>query len=337
MNPIPAGKLPIDLLTQLLDKVEICDPRVALGPKVGEDAALIDIGDKFLVAKTDPITFATDLIGWYLVQVNANDIAAMGGKPLWLMSTLLLPENFNPQEIKDIFDQIIQACSQLGITLIGGHTEITYGLERPIAIGAMLGEVEKPMAVFTAGARPGDSIVLTKSIAIEGTALLAREMQESLEGKNVRKCSIEKAKSLLFSPGISIIKESSIACKSVNVHSMHDPTEGGLASGLLEIAHAAKVGLMIHSDSIPILPECEEFCEKLGIDPMGLIASGSLIITVDPADTERLINALVEEGIPAQEIGKITNIEEGLKLHTSNGINDFPKFDRDELAKLLTK
>jgi len=337
MNPIPAGKLPIDFLKQLLDKVEICDPRVVLGPKVGEDAALIDIGDKFLVAKTDPITFATDLIGWYLVQVNANDIAAMGGKPLWLMSTLLLPENFNPQEIKDIFDQMIQACNQLGITLIGGHTEITYGLERPIAIGAMLGEVEKPMAVFTAGAKPGDSIVLTKNIAIEGTALLAREMQESLEKNNVKKCSIEKAKALLFSPGISIIKESAIACKSVNVHSMHDPTEGGLASGLLEIAHAAKVGLMIRSDRIPILPECEEFCEKLGIDPMGLIASGSLIVTVDPVDTETLINALVKEGIPAHEIGKITNIEEGLKLHTSNGIKNFPKFDRDELAKLLTK
>ena len=99
------GKLPLDLLGKLLSKIEVTDPRVILGGTLGEDAALIDIGDRYLVSKTDPITFVTDLIGWYLVQVNANDIAVMGGTPRWLMATLLLPEHTNEETVENIFAQ----------------------------------------------------------------------------------------------------------------------------------------------------------------------------------------------------------------------------------------
>ena len=206
------GKLPLALLSRLLDDIDVRDPRVVLGARAGEDAALIDFGDSYLVAKTDPITFATDLIGWYMVQVNANDIAVMGGTPRWLMTTLLLPDTTSEDEVEGIFSQVGEACNALNITLIGGHTEITYDLPRPIAVGAMLGEVPKERAVLTSGARPGDSIVLTKAIAVEGTSILAREVANDLLARGVAEETIDRAKELLFSPGISVVNEARIAC-----------------------------------------------------------------------------------------------------------------------------
>ena len=328
-----AGKLPPELLSRLLAKVEISDPRVVLGPKPGEDAALIDFGDKYLVAKTDPITFATDLIGWYVVQVNANDLAVMGATPRWLMATLLLPEGTAPALVEEIFDQMLEACGQMGISLVGGHTEVTYELPRPVAVGAMLGEVSKERVVLTSGAKPGDSIVLTKGIAIEGASLLAREAPDELLAGGVSQNVVEKAKQLLFAPGISVTREAAIACDTVDVHAMHDPTEGGLATGLLEMAQAAGVGVMVDEEKISTLPECAELCRALGLDPLGLIASGALLAAVAPVDAPRLIVALEREGIPAYEIGRITPLDQGLKLRTSEGVRDLPTFERDELAR----
>ena len=213
-----AGKLPLELLSELLADVVIEDPRVVLGPRPGEDAALIDFGDNYLVAKTDPVTFATELIGWYLVQVNANDLAVMGATPRWLMATLLLPEGTAPDEVRDIFHQLREACGALGITLVGGHTEVTYDLPRPIAVGAMLGEVTKERVVLTSGATPGDAIVLTKGIAVEGTALLAREAEKELLEAGLSPPIIERAKELLFLPGISVVAEAAIGAS-------HRPSE----------------------------------------------------------------------------------------------------------------
>ena len=331
-----AGKLPLELLTQLLGRIEIKDPRVVLGPKPGEDAALIDFGDSYLVTKTDPITFATDLIGWYLVQVNANDLAVMGATPRWLMVTLLLPEGTRPDEVQAIFDQLRDACDRLSITLVGGHTEITYDLSRPVAVGAMLGEVLKDRVVMTSGARPGDAIVLTKGIAIEGTAILAREAAKELQEAGVAPEIIESAKGLLYAPGISVVRDATIACDTVKVHSMHDPTEGGLATGLLELATGADVGLLVESSRVPVLPLCETFCRALQLDPLGLIGSGALLATLDPGEAPRLIAALAEEDIDAWEIGRITHPEEGLKLQTDGGVGELPLFDRDELARFFS-
>ena len=331
-----AGKLPLELLSQLLSKVDISDPRVVLGPSPGEDAALIDFGDRYLVAKTDPITFATDLIGWYVVQVNANDIAVMGATPRWLMATLLLPEGTSEDRARAIFDQVREACDDLGISLIGGHTEVTYDLSRPIAIGAMLGEVAKDRVVLTSGARPGDAIVVTKGIAIEGTAILARESEDDLLRAGVDEKVVRSAKEYLFSPGISVLKDATVARGAVEVHSMHDPTEGGLATGLLEVATAAGVGLIVDEARIPVTEECRSICRALGLDPLGLIASGALLATLTPEDAPKLIDALADEGIPAYEIGSITSAEDGLKLRTAEGVRDLPTFERDELARYLS-
>lgn len=335
MNSLPVGKLPSTLLKRFLGKLKIEDERVVLGPAIGEDVAVINFNNKLLVAKTDPVTFATDLIGWYAVNVNANDIATMGVRPRWFLATILLPEQGTDQEAERIFDQILSACNSLEITLVGGHTETTYGLTRPIVVGCMLAEAENQPIITTSGAKPGDDIIITKGIAIEGTAVLAREAKPTLLSSKLSQDLVQRAADYLFSPGISVLKEALVAGSRVKVHSMHDPTEGGVATGLWEIATAARVGIWVEENKIPILPECQAICERFGLNPLGLLASGALIITLAPAETAELLSALAEAGINAEIIGKVVRAEEGLKMHTVRGIQELPQFERDELARFL--
>ena len=326
------GKLPLHLLSRLLNDVDTSDPRVVVGPRVGEDAALIDFGDRYLVAKTDPITFATDLIGWYMVNVNANDIAAMGATPKWLLATVLLPEGASENQATEVFHQIQSASADLGVTLVGGHTEITVGLDRPIAVGAMLGEVDKDRAILSSGVRPGDSVILTKGIALEGTSILAREVEDRLAELGLDTGLLEAAANLLFDPGISVVPDARIACSAANVHAMHDPTEGGLSGGLYELA-AAGVGFEIDEQAIPILPECARICQTLDLDPLGLIASGSLLATVDPNDAHTVVDSLRNDGIESRVIGSANTRSGEVTLRTRSGPVDFPRFERDELAR----
>ncbi len=331
------GKLPPDLLERLLGTLDIQDPRVLVGPMTGEDAAVIDMGGHALVAKSDPITFATDLIGWYAVQVNANDVACMGAVPKWFLATVLLPENAEPRMAEDIFSQTVAACKELGVTLVGGHSEVTHQLQRPILVGHMLGEVASDSIVRTSGARPGDDIVLTKGIAIEGTSVLAREAREALLSTEVPPEMVRAAGDYLFKPGISVVQDALTSCKAVPVHSMHDPTEGGLATGLREIAAAAQVGIEIDQERIPVLPECGSICAALGLDPLGLLASGALLITLSEEHTPSLFKSLAESNIQAQVIGKVTPASNGLRLHTPQGIRGLPSFERDELARYFSE
>ncbi len=261
------GKLPLDLLADLLARLPGGDPRVLVGPRVGEDAAVIDLGDRLLVAKTDPVTFATDLIAWYTVNVNANDIATMGAEPRWFMATLLLPESVREREIEALFDQLSQACRRLGVTPVGGHTEITIGLPRPIMIGCMLGEVGRDRLVTSAGAQAGDAVILAGSIAIEGTALLAREVGEELLGRGLDEATVARARDLLFDPGISVVAPARVALQVGGITALHDPTEGGLATGLRELALASGVGLEIVGEAIPLLPLTGQVCAALGVGP----------------------------------------------------------------------
>jgi len=336
VNSLPIGKLPSELLKKLISQIRIEDAQVVLGPAIGEDVAIIDFNNKLLVAKTDPVTFATDLIGWYAVNINANDIATSGARPRWFLATVLLPEGCTEKEAERIFQQILTACHQLHITLIGGHTEITYGLKRPIVVGCMLAEAENRL-ITTSGAQPGDDIVITKGISIEGTAVLAREAKSYLLSAGLSPNLIQRAANYLFSPGISVLEEALIACSSAEVHSMHDPTEGGLATGLQEIAAAAQAGIWVEESQIPILPECQSLCQQLGLDPLGLLASGTLVITLAPTETPKLLSALAEAGINAQVIGKVVEKKEGLKLHTRGGTRELPQFARDELARFLSE
>ncbi|MFX0144501.1 MAG: AIR synthase related protein, partial [Candidatus Hodarchaeota archaeon] len=210
------GKLKHRYLAQLLSEIDIQDNRVIMGSKIGEDAAVIDIpGKNYLVAKTDPITFATDKIGYYAVNVNVNDLVCTGATPKWFQSTILLPSNLTTSEmIEKIFTDIHDTCKSMEITVIGGHTEITPGIVRPIVVGSLIGEVEKKKLVLTSGAEPGDALILTKGIFIEGTSIIGREKEKDLLNKGFDHDFIEKCKNYLYNPGISVLNEALLANKN---------------------------------------------------------------------------------------------------------------------------
>jgi hydrogenase maturation factor len=309
------------------------DPRVVLGPGIGCDAAVIDVGDRYIVAKTDPITFATDEIGWYAVHVNANDIACTGAAPRWFLATLLLPESHTTPTLVDaIFDQITDACRELNVALVGGHTEITYGINRPIVVGCMLGEVSPDQLVRPDGARPGDALLMTKGVAVEGTAIIAREVN-GVNGLN--EGFLERCRGFLHNPGISVVQDARVAMMAGTVHAMHDPTEGGLATGLLELAAAAGVGLEVREGTIPVLPETRVLCTRLGLDPLGLIASGALLLAVAPEDADTILSALEEVGIAATRIGQVVERKRGTVLQGAKGTRPVPHFERDEIVRLF--
>jgi hydrogenase maturation factor len=332
---LPAGKLPPRLLERLLAGVARRDPRVLLGPTLGEDAALIDLGDRVLVAKADPVTFATDRIGWYAVNVNANDVACMGVRPAWFLATVLLPQGAPEALAEEVFSQIEAACEALDVTLVGGHTEVTYGLERPIVAGAMLAEGAADRIVRSSGARPGDHLILTKGIAIEGTALLAREAPEELRRRGVAEEALARARALLDRPGISVVREALLACDTAPVHAMHDPTEGGLATALHELAAASGLAAEVQESAVSVLPETAEVCRALSLRPLGLLASGSLLIAIAEEDCERVRDALSQAEIPSSCLGLLTEGTKGVIINDRGERREIPHFQRDELARFL--
>ncbi len=335
MSIYPIGKLPAEDLARLLSKHAPNDPRLIVGGSIGEDAAVIDMGDRYLVAKTDPITFATDEIGWYAVNVNANDIACTGATPRWFLATLLLPENqTTPTLVDKIFEQINAACAELKISLAGGHTEITYGLDRPLVIGQMLGEVAPDKLVTTGGAQIGDDLIVTKGIAIEATSIIATEMSSQLV-ERFDKDSLSDYANFLHQPGISVVKDASVALAAGGIHALHDPTEGGVATGLHELAQAAGVGLEIFEDQLPYLPETVALCKHFGLDPLGVIASGALLIAADPKFTSRIVNHLAQTGIVANVIGRVHPPEQSCLLIGKTGSRPLPTFPRDEITRLF--
>jgi len=335
MSNFDIGKLSPQLLEKCLKKIEPKDPRIIVGPKIGEDAAVLDMGDRYLVITTDPITFTEERIGWYCVHVNANDVAVKGAIPRWFTATLLLPEKrTDTAMVEKIFQDIFETCQLLNISLCGGHTEITEGIERPILVGQMLGEVSKEQLVTLDRMVPGDRILLTQSIAIEGTSILAKEKENSLL-KETNAHMIQKAKNLLVDPGISVVEASLVACRAASLHGMHDPTEGGISTALWELAQAGRCGMKISGEAIPLLPETKIFSEILEFDPWGLLASGALLIVVDPEDISRVRSALLSAKIPCTEIGQVVPRNEGLTIsHEGNHLTLEP-FVKDEITRLL--
>lgn len=333
---LPIGKLPPAVLQGLL---RACRPApssgVVIGPRYGEDAAVIDMGAKYLVAKTDPITFVEERIGWYAVNINANDIAALGARPRWFLATLLLPEGRTTAELaRQIFRDILRTCRTLGIALCGGHTEITAGLPRPIVVGQMLGEVGKSELIRKESQQAGDFVILTRGVAIEGTAILARAKGAELQRK-VGRAAVRRAQRWLLDPGISVVYDARLAVRSGEIHAMHDPTEGGLLSGLAEIAQAGRVGLRVWKEKIPVLPETLAFSRALRFDPLALIASGALLVVAASTSVPRLLRAYARQGIAASVIGEIRPKKEGLVMVDNGQKRRLCVPQRDEIARLL--
>jgi hydrogenase expression/formation protein HypE len=330
----PLGKLPADVLADLLARYPVRDPRVILGPSPGEDATVLDLGSCYLVAKTDPITFATDEIGWYVVNVNANDIAATGGTPTWFMATLLLPEGRATRSLVDsIFDQMHTACEALNITLVGGHSEITYGIDRPIVVGMMLGLAGKDELVTTGGVQTGDVLLVTKGIPIEATAIIAREKAGVLRGK-FDPDFLARCAAYLHTPGIGVVNDAVLARQAGRVHAMHDPTEGGLATGLWEMADAAGKRLVVDPAGA-ILEDGRLLCEATGLDPLGAIASGALLLAVHPGDVAAIRAALEAGSIAVYEIG---HAEDGpAEVIISASGKPLHRPARDEITRLFER
>jgi hydrogenase maturation factor len=237
--------------------------------------------------------------------------------------------------VEEIFAQIWQACKSLEISWVGGHTEITHGLDRPIVVGCMVGEVAKERLITTAGAQVGDTIILTKGIAIEATSVIARERADQLRQRGHGEEFLARCRDFLYHPGISITREAAIATQAASVHAMHDPTEGGLANGLYELAWAAKVGVLVDLQSIPIYSETRILCQEFSLDPLGVIASGALLMTLPPEQAPGLLDRFRQEGIEATVIGRIAAPEEGMKATEGEGRRDLPYFERDEIAKIF--
>ena len=337
---LPVGKLKHDFLKELLPMRDR-SAGLLVGPQLGEDAAVIELGDNYLVATSDPITFATEDIGWYVVCVNSNDIAAMGAVPKWLLVTLLLPEDATTSAmVRDIMAQITQACAAFDIALCGGHTEVTPAVTQPVVIGQMMGVTHKNALFTSADACVGDVLILTKGLGIEATAIIARECEEQLR----EKCDtqfLEQAKNYLVDPGISVLKDAQIATATGGVHAMHDATEGGVATAVYELATAAELGVTVYSDKLlgsPVLYGniTRTLCDMFGLNPLGIISSGAMLIAAEPEKGETICRALGTVGINADIIGKFLPPEHGLWLEDATGAQQpLPVFETDEIAKLF--
>ena len=333
---LPPGKLPMELLSRLLANHVDQDARLVVGPGVGEDAAIIDFGETCLVAKTDPVTFATDEIGMYAIHVNANDIATMGAVPRWFLATLLMPEGRTDSALVEAtFESIHRSAREIGVVLCGGHTEITVGLDRPIVVGQMLGEVRREDIVRSSGLQAGDAILMTKGLGVEATAILAREKADDLRRRGIDDEALRRARNYLREPGISVLREARIACETTRVHAMHDPTEGGVATALRELAIASGVGLALERDALFASRDTREVCAALGLDPLGVISSGALLIGVSEDDAEDVRDAVREAGILCEIIGRTQDCGLGLKIREDGRWADLPTFDRDEIARVF--
>lgn len=335
MEYLPLGKLKLEYLQHLLRQYTTTDERVVVGSQIGEDAAVLDFGETYVVVKTDPITFVADDIGWYAIVVNANDIVTRGATPKWFLATILLPGRHTTEAlVESIFAQLAEACARYHITFCGGHTEVTYNLDRPIVVGHMLGEVAKEKLIRTSGANVGDEILLTKGIAIEGTSIIASVHAEAIEqaysAEFLRTC-----RQFLSTPGISVIEDALTAAEAGQVSAMHDPTEGGLATGIHELAEAAGVGVRLEYNAIPIFSETRQLCEEYRLDPLGLIASGALILTVPPQATKHIGAALRQKGIPVSKIGRVISFDEGRILVKGRQEFPLPSYDQDEITKIF--
>ena len=331
---LPAGKLPNDLLRKFLNQFIFNDPSIIINPGVGEDTAAVDVEpEEVLVLKSDPITFATDSIGQYAVLINANDIATSGAKPRWLLTTLLFPTGVTPSEISQVIDELKIFCRKWDITLCGGHTEITDAVNRPVVTGMMAGTVGRSQLVDKRNMAPGDRVLLTKGVAVEGTAIIAREFGDQLKNLGMDESEIDSGRRFLAD--ISIIAEAQIAAGFDATSAMHDVTEGGLATALEELSIAGGHQIKINKETIPVYAQTRKICQRLDIDPLGLIGSGSLLICCREAACEDLMKDIGKAGIDVTCIGEVLHPGQGIIAVRGKQPVPWPQFETDEITKLF--
>lgn len=316
MSLLP-GKVPIELLQKIVFK-HLGKKRndIILGPSIGEDAAIVKVGKEVLAIAADPITGAEEWLGLLAVNVSANDVATCGVQPRWFTSCILLPEGSREELIEKICSQMDRAARRLNVAIIGGHCEITPGLEHPIVTGCSIGIAENGKYVTSSGAKTGNTIIMTKGTGIEGTAILAsdrrKELLEVFNESFVRKAE-------RFFTKISVVKDALTAFQTGGVLAMHDPTEGGVAGGLHELADASNVGFQVYKEKILVSEETRKICAHFEIDPLQLISSGSLLIVAEKGKTKEIVSKLSQNDVPASVIGEVTEPKLGRKIVSRTG------------------
>lgn len=333
--PLAQGKLPNDLLAGFLAGAAGDDPALLVHPGVGEDVAAVDLaGAEVLVAHGDPITLGGRAPGPAAVLVNINDIAAAGAEPRWLLATVLLPPGATPSQALSLLHELADAAARAGVVLAGGHTEVTDAVTRPVVSLAALGMVGRAELKDKRSARTGDRVLLTKELAMEGAALLADEFGGRLSALGMSADELSACRALY--EHASVLREARIARRSAGVHAMHDVTEGGLAAAVRELAAATGRGVVVHRERIVVSSGTRRVCNLLGADPLGLIASGSLLICCGPADAPELLAELAAAGVPAADIGELTAKGAEVAALERGRPAPWPSFETDEAARLLS-
>ena len=325
---LPPGKLPAALLAELLGALPPAPPEVRLGPRPGEDACAIDVPAGTLVVAADPITLTGHGVGAHAVVINANDVAVTGTRPRWFLATVLMPEGAREDAVRALFGEMQEALDSCGAVLVGGHTEVTGAVRQPVVAGQMLGLAEPGRIVRTGGARPGDVVVQAGPAPVEGAAVLAAEAGDRLAG--VGRADRERAERALREPGISVVGPALLATE-LGATALHDPTEGGLAAGLAELAAASGVKLRIDAGSVLWFDAGLAVCRALGADPWGTLASGTLLAAFPEDAAAAACEALVRSGTAARAIGRA---EPGAGVFRHDG-SEITAPDRDEVARVL--
>lgn len=327
-----SGKVPNEVLNKIvLSKINMFRKDVILRPAIGEDCAAIDFDKYACVLSTDPITGASNDVGQLAVHISCNDIASCGVEPLGLMVTILCPVGTTEAELEKVMEQICFAAAELNVEIIGGHTEVTSAVNRIVLSTTCIGKALKNEIVSSTGARPGDSIVITKSAGLEGTAIIANDFEHKLVG-TISNDELNMAKSFIKS--ISVVKEGVLAGK-FGATSMHDITEGGVLGAAWEVAEASGTGIIINKDNIPVEAVTNSICKTLDLDVLRLISSGCMFITC--LDGEGLVKLLESNNIKATIIGTVTsNVNERLLISKKDGtIKNIEPPGPDELYKII--
>ncbi len=346
-DPLPLGKLPPRLLARLLEAAGSGpagsgdpDAGVLLGPAVGEDACVLawECGD--LVVATDPITLtparagagagARAGAGRYAVTVNANDVAVTGARPRWFLATVLLPPGTTEEDVDRLFGDLCTALAEVGATLVGGHTEVTSAVTKPVVVGQMIGLVERGRALATGGASPGDVVVQIGPVPVEGAVLLALELDPA-RTRGLDPSLLAAAAAAIDDPGISVVA-AALTAAELGATAMHDPTEGGLASALHELATAAGLRLRLDRDQVIWFAPGVALCRAFGADPWATLGSGAILAAFRPDEAHRAIHGLRAKGF---DVASIALAEEGPAgvVDTAGAPLAWP--DRDELSRLL--
>jgi hydrogenase maturation factor len=327
-SPLQPGKLPPELLRELLALSPGLPEEVRLGPAIGEDACAIDVPQGTLVAAADPITLTGSGVGTHAVVINANDVAVMGVRPRWFLAVILLPMGTIESDVRALFASIRSALEHLDATLVGGHTEVTSAVTQPIIIGQMMGFSPERRIVRTGGATPGQVIVQAGAAPIEAAAVLASASDPRLAA--IDPDTLAAARAAITTPGISVV-DAALLAADAGATALHDPTESGLSAGLYELADASGVQIQLDERSVLWFEPGRAVCRALGADPWGALASGALLAAF-PADRSQEASRRFESrGIPLRMIGRAVS---GSGVVQSDG-SPLPTFARDEIARVL--